>query len=38
MKEYTGIEIEVIYLGEDLIRTSPIRLPEEEIGGDIGNF
>ncbi len=39
MKKYTSCEMEIVYLSkDDVIRTSNIILPDEEIGDDIPTF
>ena len=38
MKKYTECEIEIVYLQDEIVRTSPIVLPEDEIGDNIGSF
>lgn len=38
MKEYVNCKIELVYLEEDVITASPIELPNDSIGGDVGGF
>lgn len=38
MKEYVSCQIELVYLQEDVITSSPIELPDDAIGGDVGGF
>ena len=38
MKIYTDCEIEILHLEDEIVRTSPIVMPEDEIEGDIGSF
>lgn len=38
MKEYVSCQIELVYLQEDIVTASPIQLPEDSIGGEVGGF
>ncbi len=38
MKKYTDCEIEILYLEDEIVRTSPIVLPEDEFGDELGSF
>lgn len=38
MKEYVDLEIEILYFKEDVVKTSGVLLPDDEIGTEIGQF
>ena len=38
MKEYVAVSIEIICFKEDVVRTSPVMLPDDEFGDGIGEF
>ena len=38
MKAYKDCEIEILYFEEEIVRTSPIGLPEDEFGDEIGGL
>ncbi len=38
MKKYTECKIEILYLEDEIVRTSSILLPEDSFEGDIGSF
>ncbi len=38
MKKYTECKIEIVYLEDEIVRTSGILLPEDSLGENIGSF